>query len=553
MRRLAPARFGCLVAASLLGPVAAVAQERRPVVVEPGDLTRRPDLIGRVIEVDDRLRLFLFHTGTGFDQVLLKRTPDVTFDLPPRLRKRQEPKVAAVKVRGVLRRDGDRWRVDVDSIDFLPSDLDRLNGALALLAKSDTEARSGWARWAEKRGKEFGDEPLLKRSREIEGEVIRSEAERPPTRDPADHWLKLADRARARRVAEPEPSALAHRGFRAALAAAGSAADLKTWSDRIEAFLPGSSRPPDGPADLSGWEKAYRNSPDDAYRKAPPADRRALDHALWADAAQKLLERRAADDPRSLLDLADEASRLLPDRPSVAGKFLQKGLEVAAADVGALRQSEVDKLAKLYRDSLHQPDKARALYRAWLDDQKERRISSRDAEGRIALAEQYESLLDDKATAAALLRAAWKIDPQSREVADAFRRRGFRKVKDEWADPRKTDRGPEPSTVAEPERGNEGGVGPERGRDTPAAGNAPRTSSDSLRNATPEMVRARFGGKPNRKNYLASQGRLIEQWVYVEPRKVHYINILHRIGESQARVVSFYTLDRATVDGLPSP
>ena len=96
---------------------------------------------------------------------------------------------------------------------------------------------------------------------------------------------------------------------------------------------------------------------------------------------------------------------------------------------------------KIYRVTLQQPEKARALYRSWLDEQKNRRLSPRDAEGRIALAEQYEALLDDRATALSLLRDAWKIDPESREVADAFRRQGFRKVNNEWVEPSKGNAG----------------------------------------------------------------------------------------------------------------
>ena len=57
---------------------------------------------------------------------------------------------------------------------------------------------------------------------------------------------------------------------------------------------------------------------------------------------------------------------------------------------------------------------------------------STDAEGRVLLADKYDSLLDDRAGAEALLQEAWRIDPQSKEVADAFRRRGFHKLNDRW-------------------------------------------------------------------------------------------------------------------------
>ena len=54
---------------------------------------------------------------------------------------------------------------------------------------------------------------LAEAARELDGEAIRIEAERPSAR-PAD-WLALAQRARTRGIPEPVPSALAHRAFRA--------------------------------------------------------------------------------------------------------------------------------------------------------------------------------------------------------------------------------------------------------------------------------------------------------------------------------------------------
>ena len=55
-----------------------------------------------------------------------------------------------------------------------------------------------------------------------------------------------------------------------------------------------------------------------------------------------------------------------------------------------------------------------------------------DAEGPLELASNYEEMLGDTVTAVELLRKAWRIDPNSKEVAEAFRLRGYRKVRDEW-------------------------------------------------------------------------------------------------------------------------
>ncbi len=67
---------------------------------------------------------------------------------------------------------------------------------------------------------------------------------------------------------------------------------------------------------------------------------------------------------------------------------------------------------------------------------------------------------------------------------------------------------------------------------------------------TPEEVRQRMGGKPNRVCYLGSQGQSIEQWIYLDTQGVRYVNLLHSPGESKPRVVAFYTLPLKVKGGL---
>jgi hypothetical protein len=252
------------------------------------------------------------------------------------------------------------------------------------------------------------------------------------------------------------------------------------------------------------------------------AVRAALDRALWADTTQRILELQSAAEPANALDLASQAATLLPERPEVARRLLDNGLKSAALKVSTLRLREVQALAQIYRVRLKQPDRAQQLLRDWLDDQREHRLSKSDAEGRIILAAQYEELLNDRATAIALLREAWKLDPGSKEIADAFRRRNYRKVRDEWVDP-----SPDHSTEVPSASG---------------AGTAPVSST--LRGKTPVQVRALLGGEPTRIVYSASRGQLVEQWIYLGTKQNQYINFLHSGTEAVPTVISSYVLGR---------
>lgn len=488
------------------------------VAVSPGDLARRADLVGREVEVDDRLAYFQFHRGHGFDEVVLKRAGDVAFRLPGRLRPPQPPRASAVKVRGILKRDGDRLVVDVEAMELLPDDLDRLETAVARLAPTDFTTRANWARWAEARGEAFLDETLKARALALEVEAIRIEADRAGVVDRASHWLALADRAKARRLPEPEPSAIAHRGLRAKLAGAKSAADLAEIPPRVEALLPDSRAVPPGPTP----SPPPSADPAAEYRAASPAGRKALDRALRVDAIQAELERRADEAPASALTLADRARDQIPDRPEVAERLRERGLATATADLGALSQAEVTALAGRFRDDLKAPDRALDLLTRWLRHRRQHRLGKTDAEGRVLLAAQFIALIADRRTAVDLLREALEIDPQSKEAADAFRRLGYRKVDGGWTEPG--------AAIAE--------------GDAAARPAGPEASAEALvaREMTRDQVRSRLGGKPDRVVRVATQGEVVEQWIYSGTRGTQVINFRTRAGQLQPTVWNYYSI-----------
>src|SRR3954451_24713728 len=90
-------------------------QQAEKRVVEPPDLERRTDLIGREVTVDDRVKFYVARNGSEDDQLELKRTP-VIFRVPKRLRPAAHSRMTAVVVRGVLKRDGGRMVCDVSSL-----------------------------------------------------------------------------------------------------------------------------------------------------------------------------------------------------------------------------------------------------------------------------------------------------------------------------------------------------------------------------------------------------------------------------------------------------
>jgi tetratricopeptide (TPR) repeat protein len=322
---------------------------------------------------------------------------------------------------------------------------------------------------------------------------------------------------------------MAHRALRARLAAAGDAAGLLPVVREVESFFPAAAadRVSAG-ANLAPWLTPYANDPAAAYRTAPPSIRKALDRRLWADARERLLELEASHDLPSAVARSEQAAAELPEKPELSARLLDQALARSRQNLGGLRLAEVKELAAVYRDKRRQPDEALKVLREWLDLRRGR-LSDTDAEGPVALANLYDELLQDRVTAIALLRKAWKIDPGSQEISEAFRTRGYRKAQDDWVE-------------ATPEaRAN-------AAADRPPA--APLITQ-SLRGLAPEEVRRKMGA-PTRISYSASKGQLVQQWIYLDnPKLVRYVNFLHAPGELKPRLISYYTLPRASVKGGP--
>lgn len=514
------AALAIAIAVAMFWSAALKAQEEKPVVVEPAELARRGDLIGKRVYVDDRVRFFQFHQGTGYDELYLRRT-SIPFRLPPELRPETPPRAPVVVVVGRLVKEGSRLYVDVISFATQGSDLERLEKAIGTLPAREFENRKGWAEWALKRANDFQDEPLRRRAEAVEAEALRIEAEAKRIGvDAPREWLDLALDARRRKVAEPSPSSLAHRAFQAMLTEASGPDDLLKLREEIERFFPEASKDQAASSapNLAPWIEKYADDPAGAYKDAPAPARKALDRRLWVDVTVKLLESRVSQDLASSLQLVDQAEELVPERPELVPKLVEKAEELARRDLGSLRLEEARTVGALLKDKGGRADSALEFYRDWLRSQRNR-LGDADAEGRVALASRYEELLGDEESARELLDRAWRIAPEAPVVADAFRLRGYRRVGDNWVK--------DAPDIAE------------------ANAPSPRGASDqSLIGKTPEEVRAILATRPTTRSLAGTKGRLIEQWMFLDTRQRRYVNFLHRPGEPRPRAVSDYFMPR---------
>jgi tetratricopeptide (TPR) repeat protein len=318
-----------------------------------------------------------------------------------------------------------------------------------------------------------------------------------------------------------------HKALRARLSSAEKPPELLEVRSLVERYFPRAAKDVEASRfSLAQWDQAYTNDPYATYRNPRLTDnvRRALDRRLWADVIEKRLLQEGRSDPLGAMNLVSEAETELPDRSQVAETLLKLGLESARQNAGNLRRDEVRVVGKAYREKLHDQQAELELYRTWLKIQRDR-LSDTDADGPVDLAAQYEELLQDRAAARELLERAWKIDPRSKQIAEAFRTRGYERKGDNWVE-------------AVPASG---------GADSGAASKdeASGALNRGLRGRTPEEVIQQMGSKPDSKVLSATKGQLIEQWIFhLSGRKDRYVNFLRTPGEGLPRVVSDHVVDR---------
>ena len=266
----------------------------------------------------------------------MKRTP-ITFEVPRRLRPPSSTRITAAIVRGVLKRDGGRLDVcDVTDIKPVTGDLDRLERGLASLPAKDFETRKAWARWAERRAKEFKDNALCDRARAIEGDALRIESEMKRLGvDAPREWLAMAQEARRRQVPEPEPSALGPPCAQGQARRRDHRRRLDSGDRGDQGVFPESRRrQASGRVNLAEWEGPYADDPAGDLSHGPAPVREALDRRLWADATARLLELEAVQDLPSALAAAEQAASTLPEKTTLPAQLIEKAAPPPARTSG---------------------------------------------------------------------------------------------------------------------------------------------------------------------------------------------------------------------------
>lgn len=385
-----------------------------------------PRLLNSLLRVEGRL------ASHGKRQLRLMKC-----DLLFRLTEDQEKLLGSARhleLTGRLMREQETGRIffEVTSLKTLPHDRHRLLDRESQLKNAKAADWYELARWADERGRFYEDAELLTLAQTYYTRGVQQEWRELRGDDLAGR-LRLATQAREWRLAPEFHNELLHEAlhmwWNRALVAQDPLAEWTALLERIEADWPTALHPLDEwPTELAA---AYWQDPLAVYRRAEASRRLVLQRIFATEVLLKKILATAERDRLSDLEIVQSIETLMPERRALADQYRDKSFQTFLQNAGAFSKTELLEYVQQLRQQ-HKSDKATQLIRQWLRARAQRLSPSGGAPERLALADDYWSLLQDEATAVALLESARQLEPESEDVERRFRELGYRWTGSRW-------------------------------------------------------------------------------------------------------------------------
>lgn len=399
-----------------------------------------PRLLNSLLRVEGRL------ASHGKRQLRLMKC-----DLLFRLTDDQEKLVGSARhleLTGRLMRERETGRIffEITSLKPLPNDRHRLLDRESQLKNAKAADWYELARWADERGRFYEDAELLNMAQTYYTRGVQQEWRELPGDDLAGR-LRLATQARDWKLSPAFQSELLHEAlymwWNRALVARDPVAEWTALLERLETDWPAALHPLDEwPADLA---EAYWHDPLAVYRRSDTSRRLVLQRIFATEVMLKKILATAERDRLSDLEIVHAIETLMPERRALADQYRDKSFQTFLQNVGAFSKTELLEYVQQLRQQ-HKSAQATQLIRQWLRTRAQRLSPSGGAPERLALADDYWSLLQDEATTVALLESARQLEPESEDVERRFRELGYRWTGSRWVKSAEPEPPPQPPT-----------------------------------------------------------------------------------------------------------
>ncbi len=413
-----------------------------------------------------------------------------------------------VKVSGKIARKNGRVYFAVDSIQEIPSDLDRYYAAKANIDRSSAPQWYDLANWAARRSRFYNDPKLRDESRDAYAHAVAIER-RLFADDDSAGLFALAAKVQSFDLTESLQWSLNHEACQILWDkiddnenALGELAEL---SRLITKHLAGSQEPLEKPQEE--LRRRYLKDPLDVYRNAAQTQRRMMHRLFFSEVALKRILLQVGDDG---LMVADRIEAELPELQSVADTYRKQEIKKLQSNVATMTRRQMLSLSEHLRQQ-ESSDQAQKTILLWLQAE-EKRLRLDGPNGLIELAEEYIDLLDDETQAAELLKEAARLVPDSEVITEKLSQLGYQQKDGEWLTPAEARALPnDPLEVAM----RQGRV---------------------VAGMTRTHVKTALG-EPNSIARIGSSGRMTEVWTYGDDSLSGLVVHFQRRGTSEPKVI----------------
>jgi hypothetical protein len=422
-----------------------------------------------------------------------------------------------LELTGLLQRRGTDLVFAVTELREVPDDMQVYSLKKSALDQGDPDDWYQLASWAERRGDFFDDRSLLDRA--VESRRRGLSLERQAAADDPAALAALAKKAAGFALPELDDE-LMHESLRLRFERLRSDAksDLAPLIDDIRRSLPGAEKPlADWPTDVAA---RYAAEPLAVYNRADAALRPTLDRVVLSEVELAGIERNALPDGANGDAIADRIAQTLPERRDLVARYREREIAWRIEHITSATRAEALGLATRLEES-ERADVAKQALTKWLAAREAAQRADGPA-GLVGVAEDFASVLNDRANAARLLLEALAANPESKTIPEKLRQIGYVNVEGHWMTKEEADARPVAPVV---QAMREGRV---------------------VANMTAEQVRKTLGA-PDRVARAASVSQIHEAWVYGSTDRgglvVHFLRYSARQGE-EGRVVGVAKLLR---------
>ncbi len=428
---------------------------------------------------------------------------------------RQAANAKNLELTGRIRKENGKLFFEVAVLKAMPPDLAQFQTKELAIKGNRAEDWYSLAEWARERGEFYDDAELKDATRVCLTRGIASEVRSLPP-DDREGRLKLADKASEFKLPAAVSNDLRHGAFRqwwqsAIVNNPQEAAELTALEKRLGTVWPDALRP------LANWPgelaEAYFQDPLVTFSAADPLQQRQLQRVFGVQVQIRRITVDAADDGRNGNDIATQLARVVPEQPQLAESYRDKHLGYQLSQIKTASRQAALSLAEQFRQR-DRAELALETLRKWLAAKEQEPPVQRDATALIALSDDYRQWLKDDKQALSLLTAAYRLEPQSEDVAIRMKDLGYEQRGGRWERMIPTTTDPLPAKLP--------------GIDAPIAIGMTATE-----------LKERIG-QPQSRTVIATAGKVDEWWTFgVGEGSRLMIQLQHRRSDREPRVVRF--------------